>query len=334
MKVYAIDLKPESDFATDLTGDCLFGQICWQLAQDSQLAGNIDSLLSEYDHEPFAVISDPVISFQKDKTKEFLFRRPFVPPIERPFAELTHEQQKSLFTDRKRRKGCRWVIVSDSQKLDPLNVDSPVNCADIIQRYGLADDWRPELTYTQYHNSIDRLTGTTGTDGAFAPFGQNLTAWSDDINLTVFAGLNEKISIDSLIKALERIGMTGYGADASTGKGRFSVGDCKEVDLRKFGSAKPDSVYTLSSSLPAAEIYREICFEPSVRFGRHGNTLANSDYPFKQPVLKAAAGAVFKPIKDYWPQKSYIGRAIRGLSKHAKTVEQGYSLYIPVKSEV
>lgn len=333
MNVFAINLRPESDFATELSGDCLFGQICWQLAQDDSLAGSIDKLLEDYDLHPFAVVSDPVMSFKKGQVTEYLFRRPFVPPVERPFAELAFEQQKALFTERKRRKGCRWIIVSEEKQLDPMNADAPVNRSDIISRYGLHEDWHPELTYHQYHNSIDRLTGMTGTDAAFAPFSQTLTAWADDVCLTLFIALSEKLPPEAFAKALARVGATGYGADASTGKGRFAVLSTARFDLSRLGSKRPDAVYTLSSALPAQEIYRQICFEPLVRFGRHGNYLANSEFPFKQPVLKAAAGAVFKPIEGYWPQAPYVGRSIRGLSKFSETVEQGYSLYIPVQLE-
>lgn len=334
MKTYAICLKPESDFATELAGDCLFGQICWQLAQDESLAGKITSLLENYDTKPFLVVSDPVLTFNCKGKKEFLLKRPFAPPVERPFSELSFEDQKKLFSERKRRKGCKWVIVSEKEKLDPTNADAPVNIDDIISRYGLPEDWKPEASYFQYHNSIDRLTGTTGTDAAFAPFSQLLSAWQKDIKLSIFIGISGNFSITALKTSLDRIGVSGYGADASTGKGRFSVGEIEEMDLRNLGHEKPDSLYTLGASLPASQIYQQICFEPAVRFGKHGNILANSEYPFKQPVLKAAAGAIFKPLEGYWPEKPFIGVSIKGLSKHAETVEQGYSLFIPVKSEV
>lgn len=333
MKTYSIDLRPESDFATDLSGDCLFGQLCWQFAQDESLAGKISDLLEDYDTKPFLVVSDPVLSFEHKGIREFLLKRPFNPPVEKPFASLPFAEQKKLFTERKRRKGCKWVIVSEQQKLDPIDANAPVNVEDIVKRYGLNDDWTPEITYFQHHNSIDRISGTTGTDAAFAPYSQQLTAWPSSNQLTIFFALSDENAIKGLKTALERIGLSGYGADASTGKGRFSVGEIGEINLASLGHKSPDSIYTLGSSLPAPQIYRQICFETMVRFGKHGNHLANSEYPFKQPVLKAAAGAIFKPLEGYWPEKPFVGTSIRELSKFAETVEQGYSLYIPVKSE-
>ncbi len=333
MKTYAIDLMPESDFATELAGDCLFGQICWQFAQDESLAGNLANLLEDYDTRPFIVVSDPVISFLNNGKNEYLLKRPFAPPVEKAFSRMPFDEQKKLFTERKRRKGCKWVIVSELKKLDPLDINAPVNVDEIIKRYGLPDEWKPEINYFQYHNSIDRLTGTTGTDAAFAPFSQMLISWPNELRLTLFIGISEKIQIDAIRTAISRIGQTGYGADASTGKGRFSLSKVEEIDLNSLGSKDPDSLYTLSSSLPAPQIYQQICFETMVRFGKHGNYLANSDYPFKQPVLKAAAGAIFKPVKDYWPEKPFIGVSIRELSKYPETVDQGYSLFIPVKTE-
>jgi CRISPR-associated protein Csm4 len=333
MQIYEIDIKPVSDFATPIQGDCLFGQLCWQIAQDPNLAGNINDLLADYSTDPFVVVSDPVIIFEQQKKREYLFKRPLYPPAEKGFESLNFYEQKQLFTERKRRKGCKWVIGSKEKCIEPANANSPVNVEDIISRYGLAEDWQQEISSFQSHNSVDRLTGTTGTDSSFAPFSQQLISWHPDIKLTLFVGISENFSIESLKTALKRIGATGYGADASTGKGQFRLtGHCNAISLKDYGAKDPDSLYTLSSSLPDFSDFDSIFFESFVRFGKHGNHLAKSDYPFKQPVLKAAAGAILKPSKDRWPAKKFIGKVITNLSKHSETVEQGYSLYIPVST--
>jgi CRISPR-associated protein Csm4 len=334
MKVFEIDIKPTSDFATPLQGDSLFGHLCWQFAQDNSLAGKLESLLEDYQIKPFAVIADPIIRFVNNNKREYLLKRPFIAPIKKEIINLSFEQQKLLFTERKRRKGAKWVIASTDEKLEPTNADKPVSIEEIRTRYNFAEDWAPLLNYKQNHNSIDRYTGTTGTGSAFAPYTQNLYSYNPGMVLTIFVGIDDKMNIDSVLKGLKRIGQHGYGADATSGKGKFELtGYCQPIKLADLGSNTPNSVYTLSTCTPEKEIYSSLYFEPFVRFGRHGNYLANSDYPFKQPVLKADTGAVFKPLPDYWPSKPYIGKGLKGLSKYEETVEQAYSLYIPVKTE-
>ncbi len=331
MKVFEFTLMPRSEFATELQGDTLFGQICWQLAQDSGLAGELSTLLRNYDNEPFCVVSDPVMFFEKNGSREYLFKAPFLPTIlEGAYSD--YGLQKKHLENRKRRKLLKWAVASKSLKLDPIKEENMVGVAEIRARYSLPEDWAVMKTVRQTHNSINRLTGTTGTGAAFAPYSVDQHSWFPDTRFAVFAGLREDVSIGAIKEALRRIGVTGYGADASTGKGRFEISQPTEVDLKSFGNTQPDALCVISSVIPEAETYSAIFFEPFVRFGRHGSILAIGATPFKQPVLKAAAGAVLIPTKEKWPKKPYIGCAGKGLSRHSETVEQGYALYIPIKA--
>lgn len=333
MKVFEFSLMLRSDFATELQGDTLFGQICWQLAQDASLAGDISTLLQNYDSEPFCVVSDPVMYFEKGGTREYLFKTPFLPQNSDEVGD-DFNRQKQQHENRKRRKRLKWAITSKSLKLDPYKEENLVGGAQIKVRYDLPEDWEGMKTIRQTHNSIDRLTGTTGTGSAFAPYALNQHFWYPETRLAVFAGIRDDIAVTGIKEALKRIGITGYGADASTGKGRFEITGQSAVDLAGLGSGQPDALCVISSVVPEAETYSAVYFEPFVRFGKHGNILATSATPFKQPVLKAATGAVLIPLHDKWPQKPYIGKAVKGLSRHSETVEQGYALYIPIKAGV
>ncbi len=335
MKVFEFCLKPVSDFATELQGDCLFGQICWQLAQDSTLAGKISELLADYDTSPFCVVADPCMVFEKDGRREYLLKTPFVQLPEKKIASGDYEQQKRQYAERKLKKRFKWTIVSMADRLEPMSECNLVDGSLVRSRYNLADDWEMIKTVRQTHNSIDRITGTTGTGAAFAPYTSNLFSWYPETKFSLFAGIRDGVSVDGIFEALRRIGLTGYGADASSGKGRFElVGKPSEINLNEFGSKQPDSICVLSSVVPEDGMYEKICFEPFVRFGRHGNKLATSSTPFKQPVLKASTGAVLTPAKNRWPARQFIGRAVRGISHYKETVDQGYALFIPVRTEV
>lgn len=329
MKIYEICIKPTSGFVTPLQGDCLFGQICWQIAQDSRLAGDISEILVDYDTKPFCIISDPVIKLYHENSEEYLFPKPFYPitseelSIKAPFKAQIEEQK-----NRKSIKNAKWAVVSKKQKLNLNRKDSLLTVSGVKTRYNL--DANLVISYRQSHNSIERFTGTTG-DGQFAPFSTNVQVWNAAVEFSIFVGIIDDAKKAGIVEAIRRIGRFGYGADATTGKGCFDiVGEIKEIDLSHFGDKDGNALYTLSAAVPDDD-YNEIYFEPFVRFGRHGGILANSEYPFKQPVLKASAGAVFIPASDSYKKQVYIGKAIKGVSKYPETVEQAYSLYIPLK---
>jgi CRISPR-associated protein Csm4 len=189
--------------------------------------------------------------------------------------------------------------------------------------------------YPQSHNTINRLTGATG-EGPFAPYSVEQGVFLPETELALFVGIDEKfIAIDQVRAGLERMGETGFGKDSSLGLGRFSLGEDAEIDLMKIGNDTPNVCYTLAPCVPEIDTYSEMFFTPFVRFGRHGDALAKSGNPFKNPVIMADDGAIFKPKTQKVFDKPYIGRAITNISKaEPKTVTQGYSIYIPMRVEV
>jgi CRISPR-associated protein Csm4 len=104
--------------------------------------------------------------------------------------------------------------------------------------------------------------------------------------------------------------------------------DCKE---RSFPAAKgANACFTLSPSVPEANLYHQQYFVPFTRFGRHGDRLARSKNPFKVPVVMADEGAVFVPCEQKVFSRPYLGRAIHDVSLvQFNAVAQGYSIYLP-----
>ena len=331
MKVYEVRIKPTSDFATPLQGDCLFGHICWQIAHDSELVGEIENVLSEYDKTPFCVVSDPVMRFEANKEIRYVVPKAFAPTGSNTInATSSFDERKEAYDRRKAAKKAKWMLVSSNKKLSLNNFAS---LADIAKELDLEDGLKPFVEYRQSHNSIDRMTGTTGTGNAFAPFTTNGIAWSPNLEMAIFVGIRDDIPRSGIKTALERIGRFGYGADATTGKGRFDVLGMEETDLSKLGDISGNALYALSAVVPEKDTYKKVYFEPFIRYGRHGDSKAVSEYPFKQPVLKAAAGAVLVPNQVDLLKETYVGCAVKDVSKFTETVEQGYALVIPMKVE-
>lgn len=331
MKVYEVCIKPTSDFATPLQGDCLFGHICWQLAHDSELVGEIDDILSDYDRVPFCIVSDPVMRFNVNGEIKYIFPKAFAPTGSKEITAMTSfDERKKEYDRRKSAKKAKWMLVSLNKK---ISLNNFATLTDIAKELNLEDDLKPFVEYRQSHNSIDRITGTTGTGGAFAPFTTNGIAWSPNLEMAIFIGIRDDIPRKGIKTALERIGNFGYGADATSGKGRFEVLSMEEIKLTALGDVNGNALYSLSAVVPEKDAYKKVYFEPFIRTGKHGDAKATSEHPFKQPVLKAATGAVLIPNDIGMVKQTYVGMAVKNVSLFEETVEQGYALVIPMKVE-
>ncbi|UOG93400.1 MAG: hypothetical protein L3K52_06605 [Candidatus Thiothrix sulfatifontis] len=137
MQTLTLTLRPLSAFGTLPMGDTLFGQLCW-LLRDGMGESKLKELLDDYTTgKPFAVVSDALPHGYVPRPNVPLY---FFQPIEN--------------ADRKAVKKQAWLTLSalDKPFADWLSV---CEAKDFIEEH------------LQQHNSISRLTGTTG-DG-FAP---------------------------------------------------------------------------------------------------------------------------------------------------------------------
>jgi CRISPR-associated protein Csm4 len=151
--------------------------------------------------------------------------------------------------------------------------------------------------------------------------------------LDIYVTLDDaRFSLAALQSALEDIGRTGYGKDASTGMGVFAVmGEGEAVDLAQKNST---SWLTLASCASQGLGYdaQKSYWQPFTRYGRHGSLAALGHSPYKNPVLMACAGSVFtaNPFSD----RLFVGQGLGGrgeLSSALKeTVHQGYAPVLAV----
>lgn len=342
MKTYSITIKPSSGFGTSLKGDTLFGHICWQAAYDKDLFGkSLDELLAEYSDKPFVVVSS---AFPKIGDR-YAFKRPDMPlDCLFPFDGLSKAE---IIRKRKEYKGKRWMFVESDKQINSLKAgDLHKNDNEIVEaaKGAYPDEIQRDMRkkgikslvadFSQPHNTINRLTGTTG-EGRFAPFSVDQKMYIPLTELSVFIGVAEDFNIEQVKTAFQRIGDFGFGKDASTGLGKFSVSGTSEIDLQRLGAEQPNACYTLSPCVPEKDLFGDMFFTPFTRFGRHGDVLAKSKNPFKNPVIMADEGAVFIPGNKDVFKKPYIGTAVTGISKaEPNAAAQGYALYIPVRVEV
>jgi CRISPR-associated protein Csm4 len=348
LKIYEITIKPVSGFGTPLKGDTIFGHFCWQIAYDETLLGcRINDLLSSYNTKPFAVFSSAYPKFCDGKIYHYALKTPDLPSDQLFPVPDDMDNRREMIKKRKEYKAKRWMMIKEGEKFSSFRELEFLNDDKLLHRAteNLTEEMKRRMrkigskgfisAFSQPRNTINRLTGTTG-EGRFAPFNIDQDVYYPETELALFVGIDETVTdIDRIKKILERIGSIGFGKDASTGLGRFELGGESEIVLSEIGSKSPNACYTLAPCVPEKGTFSEMFFAPFTRFGRHGDILAKSSNPFKNPVIMADEGGVFIPKGHHVFEKPYIGRAITNVSKALpNTVTQGYSLYIPVSVEV
>ena len=299
-------------FGTPLAGDTLFGQLCWALRE---AAGNdaLDTALEGYTQgKPWLVVSD---GFPAE-----CLPRPTLPQIFEP--ERAADARKAA-------KKKRWLPVTRSaEPMRQLLTDGLLTDA---EAYGKA----PRIA-SQAHNTLNRLTGTTG-EGEFAPYTQAQTFFAAGQRIDVYLVIDsERSSAEQIAQLLGAVGATGFGRDASTGLGKFSVETLAACSLP--GHPQANAYWTLAPCAPQGQGFdgARSYWKVLTRFGRHGNEHALSGTPFKTPILLAATGAVFSSAGEL-ASRAFIGHGLGGdgtLSKaEPATVHQGYAPVVPLLLE-
>ncbi len=315
MECLHITLRPLSAFGGAIKGDTLFGQLCWA-ARNRRGEGALRGLLQGYlDGRPFAVCSDA-------------FPVGYLP---RPALPL-HRYDRLPEEDRKAIKQRRWL--PRSALSGPVGAWIGLCASEPEVLAGLASEATALARgHAQPHNSINRLTGTTGGP-SFAPFTRTQQWFGSGVRLECWLLFDPvRLPLSEVCTLLEAIGRSGYGRDASVGLGKFAVEDAKADRLPRQNGA--NACYTLAPCAPQALGFdaRRSHYELFTRFGRHGDTAVQTGRPFKAPVLLAQTGAVLAP--PALPEQGFVGQGLGGngtLSNAiAETVQQGYAPYIGIR---
>lgn len=344
MKLYEIVIKPMSGFGTPLKGDTIFGHFCWQAAYDvALLKGGLDKWIACYQERPFAVFSSAWPKLRDNGKFFYALKRPDL-PLSFLFPP-SPDDRKEVFKELKKNKKKKWMKVNENLFLTPDSVKylTDKDLIDASKKQVTAETKKTMrgqrhqkfyADFIQQHNTINRLTMTTGEE-MFAPFTETAFSYYPETELVVFVLLDDEATdIERVCAAMENIGKFGFGRDASTGCGRFDLAKHTELPLPATDSC--NACYALAPTVPEKDIFSNHYFTPFVRFGKHGDVLATSKNPFKNPVIMADEGAVFIPKSKDAFQKPYIGRAVLNTSKIREhtVVHQGYAPYLPFRLEM
>ncbi len=308
MNSLKLTICPRSAFGTPLAGDTLFGQICWAIRERF---GNprLRQLLEGYtEGYPFVVLSD---AFPAG-----CLPAPALPKYLLPDAEDDSKRSRNAWlpVEGVTRPLREWIGTKESTDTDAAS--------------------RPFAPEVITQNTINRLTGTTGT-GQFAPR-QYVRLEVKSPRLDIYCILDEaRFSREELRQVVEDVGQTGYGRDASTGLGKFTLDGLED---HRWPSGDRVHVVTLAPCAPDPRALdaRHCYFRPLTRFGRHGNVAALMANPFKRPVLLLQTAA-FLTLKEPGEPK-FLGVGLGGNGTLStvipETVHQGYAPVAPLNAEV
>jgi len=309
MTPLVIPLTLRTPLGTPLAGDTLFGQLCWAVREtfDEKELGR---LLDGYPQgNPWLVVGDGLPAGY--------LPRPTMPP-----------PSKTKPDERKAAKGRRWIAHADAGRPLPELLAAAKNDEEAFGKNRV-----PVATRAQ-HNTLNRLTGTTGT-GDFAPYTMAQIHYAAGQGIDVRCVLDETSCPPDRLRALfATVGASGFGRDASIGLGKFEVGE--PVTAVPPAPTLANAYWTLGPCAPQGQGFAgdRSFWKAFTRFGRHGNRLALSANPFKHPLLLAAAGAVFVPAGEFTP-RLFVGQGLTGVSSvDNDTVHQGYAPVAPLRMEV
>jgi CRISPR-associated protein Csm4 len=347
MQWYDLILRVQTALGTLLSADSLFGHLCWGIRyrQSEQALG--DFLAGYESGSPPLLLSDPVpVGFWP------------LPHLPRPVPEMEEKLKSDLQKTEKaclekqlpicpvilRMKGAKpdevdtfdilkWMFKLRWLPQDVLTATMDQFSMTAILEYFLKQGCgQPtDLSKTVVaHNTINRLSGTTGDEGSFF-FTEELHIDPTNpplFHLLVGSGVYSAGQIRDLFdSALEG----GYGKYKSRGKGKVVIESVEPVKLP--AANNPNAVMLLSACAPAAEDPTEGYWKLHTKSGRLGGDWAVGPHPsgkhnpYKKPLTILTAGSVFKTAQP----RPFYGRLVAGIHANFKEVRHyGLAPAIPV----
>jgi len=350
MKLYDLTLSVGSALGTPLAADTLFGHICWGIryADGTQALTEFLGLFEK--GEPPLLLSDPFPAGY--------WPIPILPtPLPEPEKRLTESIRRQGRQDLQNRlKNCpldlnmRSADISDAEVFDVLkwlyklrwiSFDAMESLAADLSTYAILDyfirngcgDPQMPAEATVAHNSINRLTGTTGQEGGLY--------FATELHVTVENPPRFHVLIASdhyteaeIARMFENALVGGYGKYKSKGKGKVQVEGIRSAELPHVQN--PNAVILLGPCAPNRDDPADGYWQVFTRYGKLGGHWATGPgptgkhNPFKRPVTMLKAGSVLKTGKP----KPFYGRLIKNVHEDFKEVRHyALALAMPVRCD-
>ena len=293
MTLYRIRFELCSALVTPLKGDTIWGHIVWGIANHEGDAAVADFLEQEKSEKPVLVVSS---AFPAG-----MLCKPLLPPMDRD-SSLTINKYSEIKKDKK----IKYLTASEyfhETETSPNEKEDPFKSVQVM------------------HNTIDRSTNTvlTGNGGLFP----TEEKWSKIKDWDIY--VLSSFAPDRIKKLLGWAFESGYGADASTGKGKIIIkGDPRPVKTKKHGNSSYMALGPFVGSKNGVSNLRADIF---IRSGKIGGAFASSLSPYKKPVVLYDEGAMFDCDKTL----EYTGKLLDKMhGEDDRICQSGFAPVIPV----
>ena len=316
MSLHRYILKPESAWGTPLRSDTLAGLLLYRLAEDEGEEALRAEISAFMDGRPPFVLSSAM-------PKDTVFAPKLPPRPRKGFAELLEkgafvgENGKELSTFdalslfKKYRKKRFLPLPVWQRHCENLSVANLF--AEFCQNPGL---WEMPTAKRQQemHVTISRNSSTALEGGLFVSHAY----WpAEGMEYHIYAQTEDSFA---LLERLRRIGQLGFGRDASTGKGAFSI----EEDPGFVPPAKNLPHGLLVSMLSAPDMQGlDGWYAVEVKSGKAGQGISRGN-PYKSPFLCVQEGAVLTGL----PKAPFV---LKGLNANPDIVQITQPLMLPCR---
>ena len=280
-QLYVARLRPRSPLATPLRGDTLWGHLCWAL-RNHLGETRLTEFLSHYDNGEMPIV------FSDGFPAEYLpvpQLKPVRPPTAASDESYKREKTVSFF-----HRSLSTTPLSMTRLIDARNEATVAQHEFFLQR-------------RRTHNTVNRLTSTTGDGGNLY---QREEFWNvsplDDIELYVVS----EYTVEETRKMIELSVADGYGADRSTGFGALDMTTIEPV----VNTHRWNRCMALGAFVPSTEL-TDLRADVNVKFGKLGDVWAHHPNPFKRPIMMFDRGATFSWNEQ--PPPPVVGRVLSGV---------------------
>jgi len=310
MTLYRIRFKLCSALVTPLKGDTIWGHIVWGIANHEGDAAVAEFLEQEKSESPALVVSS---AFPAG-----MLCRALPPPMERDSS-----LNIGKYSEIKKKKNIKYMSASEYLTEKDVQTEAPPAAMEDILKGVPVMHNTPVL-----HNTIDRSVNTVLEGGLYS----TEERWSGIISGNTYTNIDwdfyilSSLASERVMQLVEWGFENGYGADASTGKGKIVIkGNPVQVEPKKHGST-----YMAMGPFVGTKELRDIRADIFIRSGKLGGSFASGLSPYKKPVVLYDEGALF----DCDSSIEYTGVLLEKMHSTDKynICQSGFTPVIPVGS--
>ena len=309
MQVYRYKIKPHSAFATPMRSDTLYGQLLCAAAELEGAAG-VEELIRQFkEKQPPFILSSAYSAGT--------LPMPVLTGIKRSqFEKLAGGQMFETLSQHKNFRKKSSLTVTDWTA-----VSGKMSSLKLFQYYqnknDIEADGHEQMSRTM-HSTIDRNSNRVVEGGLYS---DEAHYFEPNFTYDLYVKTADRESFERLFR---HVAISGFGADASTGKGQFELTLDEAFDDTMFRH-KGNAHMSLSVCMAEETDQFSGTWNLFTKLGKVWNGFGETN-PFKKPFIAFTEGSVFTAM----PDSSYV---VSNIHSNPDYVQIGLPLTLPLTLE-